>query len=343
MLPLDAIRGDSYSPRPLMTSPGAANPVSTASESGAYTDVYRGIHPVTPRSIARHAYLSAAALAAAVGGQTARAMRRPRVQFLFLHHVFRDQEDGFRAILRSLARDFTFIGYSDAVDRVLSGQIDRPYATVSFDDGYESCVRAAEIMAEFNAKACYFVCPKAPTLDSFEEVRTFCRERLHFPPTQFMSWEQIERLAAAGHEIGGHTVSHPPNMAALSEHQLCDEIGLCADELRARFGLPGHFAWPRGTFDVFPPTARRIVFDTGFRSCASALRGCHVAPVVGGDARLLCIRRDHVLANWPISHMRYFLAQNSRTATAKTNEWQAQYRADSVAADGRRMNTDKPG
>jgi peptidoglycan/xylan/chitin deacetylase (PgdA/CDA1 family) len=258
-------------------------PASSAPASGGYAEVYRGVHPPTARALARHAYLSTAALVSTMAGVTARAMRRPRVQFVFLHHVFPDQEEGFRALLRSLLKDFTPVGYAEAVDRILEGRIDRPYLALSFDDGFESCVRAAEIMAEFGLKGCFFVCAKAPTLSSFDQVRTFCRERFDFPPTRFMSWRQIEQLAAAGHEIGGHTVSHPPNLAALSRQQQTEEIGRCADELRARFGQPGHFTWPWGTLDRFPPAARRLVFASGFRSCASVLRGCHVAPPAGGD------------------------------------------------------------
>src|SRR4051812_37171000 len=102
---LDGLAGEFYIRCIPMDTSGVAT-LSSAPASGGYAEVYRGIHPPTARRLARHAYLSASALFSAVGGVTARAMQRPRVQFVFLHHVFRDQEKGFRTILRSLLNDF---------------------------------------------------------------------------------------------------------------------------------------------------------------------------------------------------------------------------------------------
>jgi hypothetical protein len=82
---------------------------------------------------------------------------RPRVQFLVLHHVFEDEEAAFRDLLRDLSALYTFIGYSDAVGRIQSGDVDRPYLAVSFDDGFKNCLRGAALFersARLGASSC---------------------------------------------------------------------------------------------------------------------------------------------------------------------------------------------
>jgi hypothetical protein len=33
------------------------------------------------------------------------------------------------------------------------------------------------------------------------------------------------------------------------------------------------------------------------------------------------LRRDHIIAAWPVRHSMYFIVANSRRATAATTEW----------------------
>src|SRR5688572_6837736 len=88
---------------------------------------YQQIRDRSPRAVARHAALSVLAAAHRASGRTARALRTPRVQILNLHHVFDDEVDAFRRLLRALSRDHAFIGYSEAVRRVRTGELDQPY------------------------------------------------------------------------------------------------------------------------------------------------------------------------------------------------------------------------
>jgi peptidoglycan/xylan/chitin deacetylase (PgdA/CDA1 family) len=63
----------------------------------------------------------------------------------------------------------------------------------------------------------------------------------------FMSWEQAERLARQGFEIGGHTRTHPILAQLTSEAELDDEIGGGRRELEGRLGTPViAFAYPVG-------------------------------------------------------------------------------------------------
>jgi peptidoglycan/xylan/chitin deacetylase (PgdA/CDA1 family) len=244
---------------------------------------------------------------------------KPRIQFLYIHHIFRDEEKRLAGLLEALARHHHFIGYSESVDRILHGRIDKPYICLSSDDGLKNNTRAAVIMNDFGAKACFFICPGIIGEKDPGKLTDFARERLHFPPVEFMDWEDVDSLIRQGHEIGGHTLSHI-NIAKSSIESVDKEVGGSYLILKERYGDPLHFAWPYGRFSDFTGYARKLVFDSGFASCASASRGCHVA-VPGQEMKAsdLLIRRDHVLLDWPLSHILFFIARNSANASPLSN------------------------
>jgi peptidoglycan/xylan/chitin deacetylase (PgdA/CDA1 family) len=252
-----------------------------------------------------------------------RALKRSRVQVLSLHHIFEDEESCFRALLSELSREHEFIGFSAAMDMIATGVIDKPYVAISFDDGLKNCIRAMKILEEFDAKACFFVCPPIIGETNYSVVKEFCVKRLHIAPTEFMNWDDINVLIENGHEVGGHTLTHA-NLSLLSGSEIRDEVAGCFKILRQRVGSPRHFAWPYGRFHHFNPLAAEIVFETGFETCASAERGCHVA-ATAADKRRLCVRRDHTIAKWPVPHILYFLARNSLRASVHCNEWPEQW------------------
>jgi hypothetical protein len=287
-----------------------------------WTTTYRAIARPTARGLARSASLDALSVAGELTGRTERALARPRVHFIYLHHIFEDEIEPFRKLLASLTKTMTPISYSGAVDRCIKGPIDRPYLAFSFDDGMKNCVDASRVLEEFGATACFFVCPNAiaGNVDD-ERVRqwvTFARDRLHLPPVEFMTWNDLDGLRSRGHEIGNHTADHL-RLSELPDPRQQIEHGLAT--LRLRYGDVRHFAWPYGNFVSMSDAARGAVFATGHASCASGVRGAHVEPA--GEASKLCIRRDHVIAAWPLRQIRYLLAKSAMAATAGDNEWPA--------------------
>jgi peptidoglycan/xylan/chitin deacetylase (PgdA/CDA1 family) len=286
-------------------------------EPEEYATQYRQVYPINPRRIFRHAALSGLAMLYKVAGQIPSALERERIQFLYLHHVFEDEEDSFRKILELLLRNHHSISYSEAVERIWTGDIDKPYIVFSFDDGLKSCLRAARIMGEFGIKACFFLCMSIVGETDYCRIKEFCSSRLYKPPMEFLSWADVEALLHAGHEVGSHTMTHP-NMAQLSAEQVQTEITESYELLAQRIGDVRHFSWPLGRFFHIAPTAVRTVFETGFESCASAERGCHVFQA---DKEQLCIRRNNVMAKWPVNHVFYFMAKNSRRASIYDNQW----------------------
>ncbi len=285
---------------------------------------YRQLAPLGIRGVARAGVLSALATAARLTGRLERELQRPRLQFLYLHHVFTDEEQGFRRLLAWLARHHSFIGHTEAWDRLRAERIDKPYVSVSFDDGFEDNCRAASILEEFGATGCFFVCPSIVGERDPARLAAFCASRLRFPlVSRFLDWPDIENLLARGHEIGSHTMTHP-DVGEIPAGQIQDEVAQSRQELLARLGSAKHFAWPLGQWKNFPPVARDAVFGAGYDSCSSAVRGCHVEGATGPDSSI-CIRRDHVLANWPLEHVGVLMMRNSARATVRDNRWPVEY------------------
>ena len=100
---------------------------------------YHQIRSVNMLSTIRDILIPPVAWLDAVTGQMAQALQKNRIQFLYLHHVLEDEEDDFRELLAVLSQQHRFISYSEAVERIWTGEIDAPYITFSFDDGMQSC------------------------------------------------------------------------------------------------------------------------------------------------------------------------------------------------------------
>jgi hypothetical protein len=257
--------------------------------------------------------------AASVVGSDA-ALLRPRVHVIYLHHVMPDEEQPFRRLIERLQRQHTFIPYSEAVARAASGDIDRPYASVTFDDGVRSQLRAGQILREYGVSACFFVCESMAEPRPDDYVREFCSRELGLPPVDFLTWRDMEELLAAGHEIGNHGRTHTVLATLTPGSALDDEIGLSLESLRRRLGDIKHYAWARGQWQHFSAAALETIFRTGHVSCASAMRGCHIAGPKR-DPREICIRREHVVAADPLRHAMYFLQKSSSRSTVETAAW----------------------
>ena len=129
---------------------------------------------------------------------------KPRIQFLYLHHVFDDEINNFDKLLNTLLKYHSFISYSAAINKILTGKIDKPYISISMDDGFKNNLEAVKIMDKYGIKSCFFINPDTIGMKNFTKIKTFCREKLHFPPLEFMDWKDIDFLMKNGHEVGSH-------------------------------------------------------------------------------------------------------------------------------------------
>jgi len=270
------------------------------------------------RELARKLVLDTVSLSYNLTGAINTSCKKPRIQFLYIHHIFKDEEALLRRLVEKLQEYHTFISHSEAVGRILNGNIDMPYVVVSSDDGLKNNLRAANILSEYDISACFFICPSIIGETDIEKVKAFSANRLHLPPVEFMNWNDVQKLQNQGHEIGGHTMSHV-NLAKCEDPLLTEEIGNCYSEVKKHCGSAKHFAYPYGRYHHFTAKAKEIVFSSGFETCASAERGCHIASPGSIEKKDLFLRRDHIILTWPIEHILYFMARNAQKATIQNN------------------------
>jgi peptidoglycan/xylan/chitin deacetylase (PgdA/CDA1 family) len=289
--------------------------------SEKFIDTYKELKsfkPPTSRDKARHFALNIAAGLSDQFSQRDQLFKRPRIQFIYLHHVFKDEEGNLDVLLKYLSKSHTFISFSKAIEKICQGEIDRPYIAFSSDDGLKNNIIAAEILSRYDATACFFICPDMIGETNFTLIRKFCNDQLHFPPVEFMNWDEVERLKSQGHEIGGHTMGHV-KLSSVPFETGSAEIHNCYQVLTKRFNGPLHFAYPYGRYFHFPANLKPVVYTAGFETCSSAERGCHISNGEVIAPEKLLIRRDHVILDWPLQHILYFLAKNIQRANVENN------------------------
>ncbi|PAY21768.1 hypothetical protein CEY15_17155 [Dietzia natronolimnaea] len=245
-------------------------------------------------------------------------MSIPHVQLPYFHDLPAADEEAFRRIVARIAETHELIPYSDAMQRIDSGNFDRPYAAFSFDDGFISNLRIAKILEDFGTRGMFFV----PT--EFIGTRTTAEARAFFGFADgvdegAMSWHDLELLKQRGHEIGNHTSGHKV-LSWVSPGEAIDQISSGAEAIRAQLGECHHFAWPRGRYFHMTALAAQAVFDAGHSSCASAERGAH-SRREAQPLRDTCIRRNHVLASWPQRHIDFFFASTALQSIGSPDLW----------------------
>jgi len=240
----------------------------------------------------------------------------PRVQFIYIHHVFRDEEQALRSLLLHLSEEHCFISHTEAVERIRTGNIDRPYLAFSSDDGFHNNLIASRVFEEYGISACFFLNPSTIGMTHPTEVKEFCTSRLHAKPVDFLSWAEVEELQKAGHEIGSHSWEHH-DLSVLNEEALKKDLTRSRDALSSHCGTIKHFAYPYGRWHHFHRRGMNLVHSLGHHSCATAERGCHLRKM---DLFENMLYRDHIIAGWPLNHVDYFLSQNVRKATAQDTQ-----------------------
>ncbi len=96
-------------------------------------------------------------------------------------------------------------------------------------------------------------------------------EYLRHEAYQMMSWEEIKDLQRNGHEIGGHTRTHPA-LSQIDAAELDNEIYGCHADLQERLGAREFpFAYPFGKPKHISDAAIAMVQRAGF-SCAVTMK-----------------------------------------------------------------------
>jgi peptidoglycan/xylan/chitin deacetylase (PgdA/CDA1 family) len=248
-----------------------------------------------------------------------RFLNKPRVQLLYFHHIFEDEEQNFRNLLKKLAKNHTFISHSEAVDRIVSNKIDKPYISFSSDDGFKNNIKAAEILNEFGVSCCFYINPDVIEETDFEIIKKHCDEKLDFPATEMLTWNEVNQLQKMGHEIGSHTLNHK-KVTDMSSDEMLTDFSKSKLILSEKCGEIKHFAYPYGRFFHFNKEAQKVVFTAGYQTCSSAERGCHINTDEVQNETDILFRRDQIIAHWSWQHIFYFLINNAKKATINANK-----------------------
>jgi peptidoglycan/xylan/chitin deacetylase (PgdA/CDA1 family) len=124
-------------------------------------------------------------------------------------------------------------------------------------------------------------------------------------PVEPLDWREAERLLELGHGIGSHTCSHP-DLVRLTPAGRDEELRASRAELERRLGIAvRHFSAPYGDAARFSPEVSSAAREAGYASCLSAQRGVNDA---GADP--FSLRRDHLMAHWPVADVRFFLSRS---------------------------------
>lgn len=278
---------------------------------------YNQIKKSNFRDVLRQSALNILSLYSSIS-RDERYLSQPRVQFLYIHHVFEDEEDQLMRLIKKLNEVHTFISYSHAVELILKGEIDKPYVVFSSDDGFKNNIRAGKILSDFGISACFFVNPSIIGESNIESLTKYCRDRLHFPPVEFLTWSDLNSLQNLGHEIGSHSWEHL-KLIEYSYDKILYDLKKSKVILEQECGGIRHFAFPYGSFEYLNNNIRNACFEVGFDSLATAERGCHVNPDRNLQKNELCLLRDHIILDWRIDHMIYFLINSAKNSSSNNN------------------------
>jgi peptidoglycan/xylan/chitin deacetylase (PgdA/CDA1 family) len=175
----------------------------------------------------------------------------------------------FESFVRFFARFFDVISLRALLDRLETGADVGSTLTITFDDGYwGNATIAAPILKRYGLPACFFV-----TTDFIGTNHVPWWDCENGIKTQWMTWDLVRELRAAGHEVGSHTATHV-NLGVVSGAEARHEIGEGKARLEAELAeSSGLFAYPYGGREHLSEENKSIPKELGLRCNLSAYGG----------------------------------------------------------------------
>jgi peptidoglycan/xylan/chitin deacetylase (PgdA/CDA1 family) len=241
---------------------------------------------MTLRSQARTFLIEAATLVRAdeLAFRLQKGKPRPRGLVVGVHETPASLEKQFRDQLEWASQHFTITsleGFARLWEQhAESNAVSKPPLLFTFDDGRESNYAvAAPVLESFGARGVFFVVPafaECPAADALAFYRSRMNPNSKPGDEEWEDWKpmnpgQIAELAARGHAIGNHTLTHQ-RLVGLSPEKLEREIGDSARKLTVWTKKPvDAFAWTFG-WDAIDANAWRLI-QRYHRFCFSPCAG----------------------------------------------------------------------
>jgi peptidoglycan/xylan/chitin deacetylase (PgdA/CDA1 family) len=187
------------------------------------------------------------------------------------------------------------VALSSLVKDLIAGTKPDPHTVaITFDDGYaEGSTFVREILEQYGIPATFFVV--TGFLDQPHEP--------HGGP--FMTWDQVRQLAAAGFEIGSHTVTHR-SLGRLTREEVEKELARSRQRLVEELGhAPEGLSYPYGTVRDFSAAIAQQARQAGYGYAVTAIHGLNHA---GCDPFVL--RRTSMMAGDGLRTFRLILNGN---------------------------------
>lgn len=175
----------------------------------------------------------------------------------------------FRAFTAFFRRFFTVVSLEELLGRLAAGRDVGGCLVITFDDGYrDNQALAAPRLASLGLSACFFIATefigseRVPWWDAERGIRS-----------EWMTWDQIRALRAAGFEVGAHTMNHV-DLGLVSGEEAKAEIEGSKRRLEQELGAGvGFFSYPYGRVNQITEANRDAVRRAGFVCCVSAYGG----------------------------------------------------------------------
>ena len=213
------------------------------------------------------------------------ARHRLPVTVLFYHRIADDRANEATTSNRAFARHIGWltehvelISLAEAQRRIRAHDNRRLAVSITFDDGYaENCQQAIPLLVRQRIPCTYFV-TAVNVLRGEPFAHDLANGDRFLPNTP----EQLRAMAAAGIEIGAHTLTHADLGAVQDEQELYREVVTGGEQLQELLGRPvRYFAFPFGQYANLNPRAFHVAHEAGYEAVCSAYGGYNFP---GGDA-----------------------------------------------------------
>jgi peptidoglycan/xylan/chitin deacetylase (PgdA/CDA1 family) len=170
----------------------------------------------------------------------------------------------FRAQIELLLEaGFTFVTVAELAKLAAAGEPPPGYAAISFDDGMRNnYTTALPILSSYGIRATVYV-----TIGFIDGTSPWIGAK---GDMRMLSEDELRELAAAGWELGAHTISHP-DLSLLDYDSARREVQDSKTALERIAGVPVEtFAYPFGRYSL---TAIAAVADSGLIAAVGTGRG----------------------------------------------------------------------